>query len=130
MLCDLTTPIMYSIQTETPIERVRMNHSILRSWYDEVATCMIESPPNASYWQYLKGCHERSSTKATYSDGFFSLPSSAYNNKVRGCCCTDDMPLGQREFDYVMKGYEDGNEKPVLKLLIALSATNRRLHSI
>lgn len=127
LLSEIVARNVYPIHDEEPIRRVKLNHTLLMTWYDEVATCMIENTGNQSYWQYLKSCHENSSTKARYNDGFFTLPSSAYNNKVRGCCCSEDMPVREREFDYVMEGMEDGNQKPMLRLLTALSATNRSM---
>lgn len=107
---------------------VRMNTSMLQTWYDRLPLCMIANATssNVSYWTTLESC-KKDIPHYMFADGFGGLPSSAFANKVRGTCCTEDVAVSDRGFDEVVEGFEDGNAKPVTKLLNELSAKNRSL---
>ena len=107
---------------------VRMNASMLNTWYDPLPLCLManSTSSNVSYWKTLEQCKENI-PHYRYADGFATLPSSAFANKVRGTCCTEDVPIGERGFDEIVEGYEDGNINRAVMLLYQLSATNRSL---
>ena len=57
-----------------------------------------------------------------------TLVSSAFANKVRGTCCTEDVPVSERGFDEVVEGFEDGKAtRDMMQVLWDLSARNMAL---
>lgn len=103
-----------------------MDASNLKSWYDDLGLCMMDEKtyaPNATYWTMLENC-KKVHGNGKYGDAFYSLPSSAFANKVRGCCCTEDVPTKDRGFDWVLKGHEDGKTKVVSNIFKQFSKQN------
>lgn len=111
---------------EVPPGVVALDSSSLSSWYDPLALCMMKESDysnHATYWTILEKCKKlHGPTK--FDDGFYSLPSSAFANKVRGCCCTEEIPIKDRGFNWVLKGHEDGNTKVVSNILNEFSKRN------
>jgi len=112
---------------EIPSGLVQIDSTKLNTWYDAVETCMIQekdySHNTTTYWTILDNC-KKLHGKSTYDDGFIALKSSAFANKVRGTCCTEDIHLNERGLDWVVKGYEDGNTKIVSTIFKQLSEQN------
>jgi hypothetical protein len=106
-LCGLFLMYPHGSISSTPFDPaprvIKMNESTLNAWYDPVGACMVRQTGNLSYWDYLGACKTNSTTPARFNDGFFTLPSSAFANKVRGTCCTEDVPLASRGFNEVME---------------------------
>lgn len=106
-----------------------MNDSNLAQWYDPLALCILHAykenlfPLNYSYSFALDHCKNELG-EGRYPMGFKVLPSSSYTNKVRSVCCTEDIPLTDRGFDWVIDGYEDSSATPVLNMLVSMSKKN------
>lgn len=119
-----------SPQSYIPPELVKLNDTMLKTYYDDLPICLMRDSTrvhNESFWDVLDGCRKKGFGAARYGDGFYTLPSSAFANKQRGTCCTEDVPIGDRGFDEVVRGYEDGGVNYMVELLELLSATNRSL---
>jgi hypothetical protein len=60
-------------------------------------------------------------------DGLCTLPSSTFANRVRGWCCTEDLPFTERGFDMIAEGYDLPLVHPVLDILTELAIRNMSL---
>jgi len=118
-------------ENDAKLNLAKVSSRNLSLWYDALAVCMIQSEfqKNSSYWTILPKCKENlpKGFNVIYNDGFFTLPSSAFANKVRGCCCTEDMPLSERGFDNIVEGFDDPLSKPLLDFFLELSLKNKSL---
>jgi hypothetical protein len=106
-----------------------MNASTLATWYDPLQVCMINTSnvnaPN-TYGDILKNC-AKAGALGQFGNGFFTLPSSAFSQKNREICCTEEKYLGERGFDEVIQGFEDGRTKVAVDVLMTLSSQNRSI---
>jgi hypothetical protein len=118
----------------------------MKYWFDPLALCMVTGRTSngasflnssLTFYQTLTKCRENS-TKLVGSpfnllpstfcpDGLCTLPSSTFANKVRGWCCTEDLPFTERGFDLVAQGYDKPYAQPILEVLEELSRRNMSL---
>lgn len=136
------TVLAMSVLDDPSVRIVSIKADNLHLWYDEITMCMLNDiydplmkvKLNLTYYESLQWCEVNRTKvpnnpfnalkKRMCDDALCSLPSSTFANKVRGWCCTEDIPLSQRGFDLVVEGFDKPLEKPVLDILALLSQRN------
>ena len=104
-----------------------MNQSSLQTWYTPAQECMISKgawPLNASYDFVEKSCEGSGGKKSA------SLQTLHSGSRLRDVCCTEDLPLNDRGFDWVLQGHENGYSTPLIDLFISLSRRNMSLITV
>ena len=110
---------------------------MLHTWYNDVEVCMIEDQIGKqsnrsdmiSYPELYKQCDIMINGKNTPKNmyDFVKLPSSALARKMRDGCCNDDVPMKNRGFQLVERGFESGNITIVKDFIDLLSLRNQSL---
>ena len=118
------------IFAHVPAEIVVMNQSSLNTWYTPAQECMI-SMENMSDWP-LNASYEFIEMACKNSGGGNSAPLQIFHSssRIRDVCCTEDLPLSDRGFDWVLQGHENGHDTPLIDFFILLSKRNMSLITV
>ena len=125
--CSLASCANSGILAHTPAGIIVMNQSSLQTWYTPAQECMISKgswPLNVSYDFVEKSCEDSAGKRSA------SLQSLHSGSRVRDVCCTEDLPLNDRGFDWVLSGHENGHSTPLVDLFISLSRRNMSLITV
>lgn len=131
--------LLCNLSEEIPSIISLISEEDLIQWYDPIQLCMMNTTidqlinpyGNTSYWTFLQYCESITnlSTNHIYKDGFYTLPSSAFSRKNRDGCCTSDVKLKDRGYNWIYSesANQIGNNTICLDILYSLGYQNKSL---
>lgn len=112
----------------------KLNSTRLASVLDPVQQCLVasssSSSSNTSYQDTHRDCLQRLGLRAAiHEHAFLRLNQSAFprHESKRSHCCTEDLPIAERQLDAAVEGFDAIPPDVVLQLLRALSLRNMSL---